>query len=319
MTHVRVAVSEAGIQQVFRNFVENFTFSRSDSNDFGRIEVGYELALRLTGGSIDLSDDGTVKLKELDILWDKLEGSIGFDIPAVCVGGGCVDIPWVGPICLPRWCIFEADPDIAIDLDLAPLVGRSEISGEFAPEVRNFRHPQRPATMDYIEAQTTKDQDGETFADKWRVHLDPRFLDADPIDFADRVADLIDEALNAFVDVALGGLPGWARDLIKGIIGNISDFVRNALDIVDDFDEWLSDIFNFSFGILDLVLDFFASKFADENHILQFENPLQIMEPVAPTAEVPSGLIPVKVPIKDPEATINTNEMIVTATVGASL
>src|SRR3712207_7311724 len=38
MTHVRVAVSEAGIQQVFRNFVENFTFSRSDSKDFGRID-----------------------------------------------------------------------------------------------------------------------------------------------------------------------------------------------------------------------------------------------------------------------------------------
>jgi hypothetical protein len=319
MTHVRVAVSEAGIQQVFRSFVETFTFSKSDSKDFGRVEVGYDLALRLTGGSIDLSDDGSVKLKELDILWDKLEGRIAFDIPAVCVGGGCVDIPIIGPVCLPKWCVFEADPDIDIDLDLAPLVGRSEISGEFAPEVRYFKHPNRPTTMDYIEAQTTEDQDGETFADKLRVHLDPRFLDVDPIDFADRVADLIDDALNAFVDGALSFLPGWARSLIKGIIGSISSFVREALDIVDDFDEWLSDIFNFSFGILDLVLDFFASKFADENYILQFENPLQVMEPVKPSQELPSGLIPVKIPIEDPEATINTNELVVTASVGASL
>lgn len=319
MTHVRVAVSEEGIRCVFRNFVETFTFSKSDSKDFGRVAVGYDLALRLKGGSIDLSDDNSVKLKELDILWDKLEGRISFDIPPVCVGGGCVDLPIVGQVCLPKWCVFEADPDIDIDLDLAPLVGRSEISGEFAPEVRYFKHPKRPPTMDYIKAQTTKDQDGETFADKWRVYLDPRFLDADPIDFADRVADLIDEALNAFVDNALSSLPGWARSLIKGIIGSISSFVREALDIVDDFDEWLSDIFNFSFGILDLVLDFLASKFADENHILQFDNPLQIMEPVKPTTQVPSGLIPVKVPIENLEATINTNEMIVTASVGASL
>jgi hypothetical protein len=319
MTHVRVAVSEAGIKQVFAGFVENFSFSRADGKDFGRVEVGYDVALRLTGGSIDLSDDNSVKLEELDILWDKLEGRIAFDIPAVCVGGGCVDIPFVGPVCLPRWCVFEADPDIEIELDLAPLVGRSEITGEFAPEVRYFEHPDRPPGMDYVQAQTAEDENGENFADKWRVHLDPRFLDADPIDFADRVADLIDDALNAFVDNALSFLPGWARDLIKGIIGGISAFVREALDIVDDFDEWLSDIFNFSFGLLDLVLDVLASWFADKNHILQFENPLQIMERVEPTTEIPSGLIPVKVPIEDPEATINTSEMVVTASIGASL
>ena len=60
-------------------------------------------------------------MKELDIKWDRLNLSLGIDIPEFCIPGVClIPNPFGG--CLletPPICLFSADPDIQIVLPLA--------------------------------------------------------------------------------------------------------------------------------------------------------------------------------------------------------
>lgn len=318
MSHVRAAISEGGVQEILAGLIENFTFEDSGSTDGDTFSFGYELELHLDSGEVELQD-GTILLSEIDIIWDELAGSLAIDFDPICVGGDCIPTPF-GDVCLPEFCIFEADPDLELDIDFAPIVRRSEISGEVEPDVRFFANPDRPAAMDYIEAQE-EDDEGDNLADKWRVHVVPIQLDVDPIDVADVVGDLLEDAFDALVDDALSGLPGPIKDAIRAILGAFTDFIRAALDITDDLDEFFSDLFNVSIGVGDLILTALARHFAEDSHVFQFDDPLQIMDAVEEDPADPEviPLIPVKIPVENVAATVNTDELVVTADVGADL
>ena len=107
-------------------------------------------------------------------------------------------------------------------------------------------------------------------------------------------------------------LPGWAKNLIKAILGPVVDLVRAILDIGDDIDEWLSDLLGVSLGVFDLIItlvaDFFAAKFP----LLEIEDPF----PILPYS---GSLIPVKLPIEELGVNINDDELVLTATVGETL
>ena len=104
----------------------------------------------------------------------------------------------------------------------------------------------------------------------------------------------------------LGWAPGWARAIVRAILAPVIALIRAVLDIGDDIDEWLSNLFGVSLGLFDFVLtavaDFFARQFA----VFSFEEPFEIMNG--------SGtLIPVLLPVRNVAITVNDVEMIITS------
>lgn len=291
MSHLTVAASEKAFQELFAVLRDSFTFSDSNSANFGPFSASYDVALHLEGGTVDLRDDNTVRIEELDIKWDRLQVGLSFDIEEKCVGGFCI-VPNPFDGCLvraPRKCVFSENPDINIILDLSDLI-TSEITLTARPVVKYRAEVPVP--------------------NKWQVFIDPSEVDLDVIDIADTVGDLLEDAMTAVIDVVLGPLPDWAKDLIRAMLGPIIDLIRVILDIGDDIGEWLSDLLGVSLGLFNAIANFLADFLANKNPILEFEDPLPILEPT-------DELIPVKIPIRDLAVRVNTSEMILEANVEA--
>ena len=156
-----------------------------------------------------------------------------------------------------------------------------------------------------------------SLANHWQLLLDPQTIDVDIFDIADIVGDLLENAMNAAIDNLLGFLPGWAKDLIRAILGPIIDLVRAILDLGDDIQEWISDLLNVSFGLLDLILQFVADYFAKKNPIQLIEDPYPILpEAPNPNGGFPPVIVPVKIPIRDLKVFNNDVEMVMEANVG---
>jgi hypothetical protein len=306
MSHLTVAVSEGAAQRLFETMRDGFSLSHADSGSFGPFTASYAVAFHLEGGTIDFRPDGSVQIRELDIKWDTLSLSIGFDIPEICVGGFCIiGIPFDGcAVRAPRICAFSGNPDVVIPLDLSGLL-TSEVSFRAAPILTHFRHPTRPPTMDYIAAQAAG------IPDEWRLFIDPITVDIDVFDVADIVGDLLESAVDAAIDGLLGWMPGWARALIRAIMGPVIDLVRFVLDIPDEIDEWLSDLLGVSLGLMDFIVTAVADYFAAQTPLLKIEDPLEILagDPAVP-------LIPVKVPIEKLAVTVSDTELVLEGDVG---
>ena len=121
MADLTIAVSEAVCAKTLEVVVANFGFEAADRASFGSFMAGYDGRLVLKGGSLDLRDDGTVRLRELDARWDKLQFTLGVAIPELSLGGGVVDLP-SGTIHLPGVTLFTGDPAAVVTVDLAPFV-----------------------------------------------------------------------------------------------------------------------------------------------------------------------------------------------------
>lgn len=313
MAHLTIAASEKTFEALFEAIRDNFKFTRSDSGDFGPFTAAYSLEAHLEGGTVDLRADNTVQIKELDIKWDKLDLTLGLDIPEICVGGFCIiPTPFGCLLRAPRICIFSADPDISFTLPLGGLI-TSEISVTASLLTKYALNPARPSGMNDWDAQDAN----PSLASHWQLFIDPQLIDLDVFDIADIVGDLLENAVNAVIDNLLGFLPTWARNLIKAILGPIIDLIRDILDIPDDIQEWISDLLNVSFGILDFILSLVADYFANKYPLHQIEDPYPILEAAAnPNPESPLSIVPVKIPIRDMSVFNNDQEMILEGNVG---
>jgi hypothetical protein len=303
MSDITVAASERAFVELFNKLRDDFAFSSSDSGSFGPFSAGYSFAMHLEGGTVDLRADNTFRVHELDVKYDSLSAWVGIDIPRVCVGGWCiVPTPWGCAVRLPRLCVFSANPDITIPLNLDGLL-TSEVS--FIASLRTAYRvdPGRQPWMDYLDA------DAAGVPNKWQVFIDPESVDIDLFDFADIVGDLLDAALDVAIDGLLGFLPGWARSLIRSILGPLVDLVRAILDIGDDIEEWLEDLLGTSLGLLNTVATAILDYLAGDNPLTEFEDPIEVLE-------TSGGLIPVMVPITDFTVKVNDDEMIVEANIG---
>jgi hypothetical protein len=306
MSHATVAVSERAVRQLFNVLRDRFTFSSAQCRDFGAFTACYDLAFHLEGGTIDLRNDNTIQIKELDIKWDRMAFSLGIDLPELCVGGFCI-IPNPFDDCIleaPRICVFSADPDITIPLDLSGLL-TSEVSVTASPIVKYRVDPARTPSMSDLDAEDAN------IPNKWQLFIDPVTIDVDPIDVSDTIGDLLERAARAVIDNLLGFLPDWARDLLWAIIGPVIDLLRWILDIPDDIGEWLSDLLGVSFGLLNLIATFIADNFADKTPLYELEDPFPVMDAVS---TIP--LNPVKIPIRDLSVRVNTAEMLLEANIG---
>ena len=304
MADLTIAVSEAVWAKTLEVVVANFGLDVADGANFGGFIAGYDGRLVLKGGTLELRDDGTVRLRELDARWDKLDFTLGVTMPEVCFGGGFVDLPF-GTVHLPVINVFSGDPSVSVTVDLAPFV-KHELSLVARPLIQHFdpattaigKHCQQLHTA--LDIDDTKPQ--------WRVFCDPQTIDLDPFDFADTVGDLFEQALTDAVDALLPHGP--VRDLILAAIGSVADLLRTLLDIPDDISEWLSDLFNVSFGVFNLILQFVADFFGKCVSFFQLDDPYPMFPKTSELAEV-------MVPIQHLTATVSDVELVVTADIGA--
>jgi len=303
MDHFTVATSEKTFRKLFEKVRDNVSESTSGNVDLGPFSLSWNLGFRLEDGSIDLQGDNSVLISELDVVYDPVQLTFGIDIPEICIGGFCIiPTPFGCALRAPRICVFSADPDISLPLDISGLV-ESELSGSFRIKTRYFVDPARTAGM------TDLDAEDAGVPNKWQFLLDPIWLDIDPLDISDTVGNILDQAIENAVDTLLGWLPGWAKDLIKAILGSIVDLIREILDIADDIDEWLSNLLGVSIGILDFVLTAVAGFLAKRFPIFEVEDPY-------PVLDYNGSLIPVKIPLIGMDAKITEDEMILTSNVG---
>jgi hypothetical protein len=185
MAHLTVAANENAFRALFNTLRDGFEFEKSDSRSFGPFTAGYHVKLHLEGGTVDLRGDNTVKIEELDIKWDILDVTLGFDIPEICIGGWCIiPTPFGCALRLPRWCVFDDNPDISVTLPLGGFT--SEITAVASLVTRYFVHPESLPTMDPWDKQDTlASPDAQTpfiksVANRWQVFVDPQTLDLDP-------------------------------------------------------------------------------------------------------------------------------------------
>ena len=315
MAHITMAASEKAFVKLFERVRDEFEFADSDSGDFGPFSAGYDIKLHLEGGTVDLRADNTVSIKELDIKWDKFDFFVGLDIPEICIGGFCIiPKPWGGCFLrAPKICIFEDDPDITLSLPLGGLL-TSEVSVVASLLLKYFVDPARQGWMDDWDAA----EQSPSVANRWQLFLDPQTIDLDVLDFPDIIGDLLEKAADAAIDNLLGWLPGWARDIVKGIVGSAIDLLRDILDIGDDIEEWLSDLLNVSFGLFDTILTLIADYFAAKTPLFELEDPYSVMQ-AEKNPNTVSGLpqlVPVKIPIKDLKVFNDAQEMVLEANIG---
>jgi len=288
------AISETTFKKIYGALLEGFKFSLSDTGGSGIFSVGYTVSAHLENGTIDLRNNGSVLISELDVKWDTLQLNIGIDIPTQTIGGFClVPNPFGG--CLihaPSIDLFEATPDISLPLNLGGLL-TSELTLSAIPKV--FYGV------------------GSGVSNRWQLTLVPTLpIDLDIIDIADTIGDLFHNLIvNAIVSLLSSlGLPDWAISFIDTVLGGIEGIIRNILDIGDDVGEFILSLIS-NVGLFQDLIDRLAQFIALT--ILELKDPLEVLEG---SSAIP--LIPVKIPIEFLDVRINSNgnELILEGDVG---
>lgn len=299
----------AANERAFNKLVDRvrtlFHPTTSGSGSFGPFSVSYNAGVRLGSGSIDLQSNGTVRLDEMDIVYDPLNVTFGIDIPTVTIGGFCIiPKPWPWSGCLlraPTITLFGDNPDASTTINFNGLF-QSEISGAFSVDPRYFNNPLKGTLTDH-------DAHDLGRANEWQLYLNPDWVDIDIIDVADTVGNILQAIADGIIDTLLGWAPGWARDIVRAILSPIIDLIRAALDLGDDIDEWLSNFFGISLGLFDFVAGAVADFFASQYPIFQFEDPLEILPGSG-------ALIPILIPVRNLNVAVDDSEMTISADVG---
>ncbi len=302
MSHITIAASANAFRQLFIAVRSNFTFSRSDTVNFGPFSASYSVVAHLEGGTIQLNDDNTIEIQDIDLVFNTLMLTLCFDLPAYCTPGFCiVPDPWNGCLVgVPQFCIGGP---ICAPLNLSGLV--SEISDIKANLVaRYFVDPTRDPSWSDL----TAEFNGKS--NKWQVFINPVSVLINPIDVPATVGNLLENAVkNAINNFLPWWLPDWAKDLIFGFLGPILALVKDILGIVGEVSEFISDLLGNQLGLLGLIETAIADYFANRTPIYEFEDPYPVL--------TGGGLIPVKIPIRNLGAAVNSKEMVILADVGA--
>ncbi len=307
MAHVTLAVNEKAFNKLVDRARDVFAVSHSDSGRFGPFTASYAVGARLGGGRVDLQADGTVRIDELDVIYNPLWVTLGIDIPTITFGGFCIlPTPWGCAIRVPRISLFSGNPDISLPINLSGLI-QSEISGSFKLIPKYFNNPAKGTLTDHDAHDA--DPVNFTFTNQWQFYLDPVWLDIDVIDVADTVGNIVQSIADNMIDILLGWAPSWARAIVRAFLSPFISLIRAALDIGDDIDEWISNLLGTSLGLFDFIAQMVAEYFASKYSIFNFEDPFKILDGSG-------SLIPVLVPIKNLNVFVDTDEMVVTTDIG---
>jgi hypothetical protein len=301
MSHLTLAASKRAFEELFKLARDGFTFAKSDSASFGPFSASYSVALHLEKGSIHLNDDGTVEIDALDVVWDTLTLQVCFDFPGFTIPGHCVvPDPWNG--CLVGIPDIHIGGPICVHLNLSGLV--SEISEVRAHlKAKYFIDPGRLPGWTDLQAEFAGKPN------KWQIFIDPDFVSVDPIDvpatIGNEFENLIEEAIK---DLLPGWLPGWIKDLLMAFLQPVVDIVKAVLDVFDSVEDFLQDLIGEKLDLLGQIETAVADYFANKYPIYEPEDPYPIL--------TDGPLIPVKIPLRNLKADVNSKEMIITGDIG---
>ena len=101
----------------------------------------------------------------------------------------------------------------------------------------------------------------------------------------------------------------------------MADLIRFVLDIPDEIDEWLSDLFNVSFGLLDFLATLVLDVFGNCIPFYRIDDPFEVLSAEVSTGVLLSGapvtLVPVTIPVRNLDVRVDDVEMVISADVGA--
>lgn len=306
--HLIAAVSAKLVSALFAAVRNAFHPCFTPSGSFGPFTAQLSAGGHLENGNVVLANDGTISVNNLGLQWDTMKLDLDVNIPEICVGGFCIiGIPFDGcAVRAPTLCAFSGNPDFTITLDLSGLA-KSGLTVRIKPLTKYGVETTRPGGMSDLDAEDAG------IPNEWAVFLDPLFLHIDFLDIPAFVDNLLTQAVDAAVDGALGFLPGWAKDLIKAILGGAIHIIHILLGIPGDIMSWLSHLIGVDLDLFDLVTTALAQHLAKDKALMQLEDPYPVME-----AQVgPPALIPAKIPIRDLAVQVNSAEMVLQAKVGA--
>lgn len=305
MSHITIAASENAFEQLFKMVRDNFTIPPSDplsdNGNFGPFSASYTIALHFENGSIQLNNDGTIEIENLDVVFDVLQVEICLALPGI--PGFCIiPNPWNG--CLLG---FPGIPGFSIcfPLNLSGVVSEiNEFKAKLNPKY--FIDPGRlPAWSDL-------DAEYNSKPNMWKIFIDPvGIISIDLIDIPATVGNLVENAMKDAIKDTFPFVPGWFIDAIFSFLGPLLDQLKNILGFLDTVEDFLQDLLGLPayFDLFSIIATMVADNFANKYPIYEFEDPY----PILPQE---GALIPVKIPLRDLTATVNTNEMIVRADVG---
>ena len=300
MSHVTIAASARAFKQLFNALRDGFTLVEADSGNFGPFSAEYSLKLHLSGGSVQLNDDNTVEVKDLDIVFDQLKVKVCFNLPGFCIPGFCViPDPWNGCLVgVPEICIGGP---ICIPLDLSGLV--STIRDVKAHLVAvYFVDPLRDPSWSDLDAE------GNGRPNKWRIFLNPDFVHVDPINVPASIGNIFENLVKDAIKNQIPG-PGWLKDLILAALGPVFAIIKAVLGFADDVAGFITDLLGNQFNLLAVIETAVADYFAAKHPLHTFNDPYEILP-------AGGGLIRVGIPIRDLGARVNSKEMIVEANIG---
>ena len=301
MSHLTVAASEHAFKELFKLVRDGFTFAKSDSASFGPFSASYSVKLHLETGSIHLNNDGTIEIDALDVVWDTLKLEVCFDFPGFTIPGFCIiPDPWNG--CLVGIPDIHIGGPICVPLDLSGLV--SEISKVRAHlKAKYYVDPGRLPGWTDLQAEFAGKPN------KWRIFIDPDFVSVDPIDVPATIGNLFENAIEqAIEDLLPGWLPGFVKDLLMALLQPVVDIVKAVLNVFDSVEDFLQDLIGEQLDLLGQIETAVADYFANKYPIWEFEDPYPIL--------TDGPLIPVKIPLRNLKADVNSKEMIVTGDIG---
>jgi hypothetical protein len=295
------AVSKAVVVQIFQQILAGYQVDKAGSKSFGPFTASYHVRAHAEHGTVVLADDGTVGVKDLDIKWDTLELCLGIDIPEICIGGFCIiPTPFGCALRAPKLCVFSASPDLQFCLELGGFL-HSKLSLVVRPVTRYRVDPGRTSAMNDWDARDAG------VPSLWQVIASPVSIDFELIDISATVEDLFGDAINDAIDALLGPLPGWAKSLIRAILGPVVALVRGLLGIADDLEQWLIDLIG-NLGVFDLLLDLLSGYF-DKHPLAELPDPFPIL------GEEPAR-IAVMLPIEFLGVQATSAELVVNADLG---
>jgi|ERR1017187_1257746 hypothetical protein len=304
MSHITLAASANTFNQIFDVAEKKFSFNKQDGGSWGPFSASYSVAAHLNGGGITLNKDNTVEISNVQVVWDALKVQVCFNLPGFCVGGFCIlPSPWGCIVHAPKICVGGP---VCIGPDFSGLVSLIQ-DVKAGLNAVYFVSPQRTA------GQSDLDAEFAGYSNQWKIFLNPTLVDVQPIDIPATIDNMIENLVKQAIDDAfLSWLPGWAQDLVWDVLGPLLDLFNNIIGIVGNLTDWFTNLLGNVFGLVPLIETAVAQYFASQYPLYSFEDPY----PILPGSQSPGSLIPVKIPIRNLAAVVNSSEMVVTADVG---
>lgn len=206
-----IAVSQGGVNQLVQDLLGSAHFTKSDSGSWGPFTASYSVTASVSGGTVELVDTPIQLIRVHDFnVSASASVSVGFDLgnilPQICIPPVqmCVDIPFIGHVCTPQFCIPWPSVSVSLTIPLS-----LNISADFGIAVRDGG-----STWDVV------------------LLVYPFSLVIDPTPTINAILS----AVEAQVDSVLNGIPligSLIADLVNAVIGALQSVISAIAGAID--------------------------------------------------------------------------------------